>query len=745
MGETMAGPSLWVGLFKNGLAALRRGDLSEARGFLAEAQALDLDGVLELRLLQADILGADGQVAGAIAVLQRAAEDFPNNRWPAFKIARLQLEEGDLRGAQLRLAPPLERDVEGRHPELWLLEADIQLKLGNLDKACAALTQLCAKHPAHPPLAQCLSTLARLPGGAERAIGFFQTILAHDGDIAKARFAYARLLMETGKAHDAIDHLKILRRGLGADDRADSEVMITLVQAYRITGQMDCEEACLGEALADDPLNAWLLRHLFGGHAEKTDLKTQQQVLDLVRAKGGGALADDLSRQMLIHTHHYAEALIAIRGVRKTRDTPGDAQQLAAALLGTYRYRLGLRYLRACLRRWPTASGLIGLYVSWGLKLGQINVIAAYLTTIADRLPAYVVHSHQLMLQGFRNDLAGAVERYAKLRSTGHDAAQHRQILAKMIFTLADLDSVETLSERIGNPGAEGPQPMHRGGLPGMMTMELDFERQALAAHGSYETQAEWVRQRAQSPIPAIRLIDAWRAGRVTVTGQGDAIPLRIFQYWDQPKRPGSIDRMCKSWQVAGFEHQLMTRHDALVFLRETFDPDWSRAFQLANNPAEESDLLRLCLLSHFGGVYADADDYLYGDLTKVTDIGGLVVYREPLGGALGNNVIAAPAGHPAVIYAARLVRQAMLQRAAETTWSKTGPGVLTRAVGQYIAQIGPDEARGNLTVLPYVEMARIVGMHNPVRYKATEHYWGNRDSRPPSGLVWEQALKGLG
>jgi mannosyltransferase OCH1-like enzyme len=188
-----------------------------------------------------------------------------------------------------------------------------------------------------------------------------------------------------------------------------------------------------------------------------------------------------------------------------------------------------------------------------------------------------------------------------------------------------------------------------------------------------------------------------------------------------------------------------MDRIDALRFLRETFGSDWVRAFQLAQNAAQEADLLRLCLLARSGGIWADADDFLYGDLPGLLARGsGLILYREPLGGALGNNIMAAPPRHPAVVFAARLACRTLLQRDNENAWNKTGPGLLTRAVAQYLNRVDPAEAQRQITILDWPVVAQQVSTHNPVPYKATASYWDNTGARRLKDPIWQTFVGAL-
>jgi hypothetical protein len=213
---------------------------------------------------------------------------------------------------------------------------------------------------------------------------------------------------------------------------------------------------------------------------------------------------------------------------------------------------------------------------------------------------------------------------------------------------------------------------------------------------------------------------------------------------------------MMDTWRYApGFSHERLDRRKALTFLVNETDPKAVSAFQLARGPAEESDFLRLCLLYHYGGVYADADDVLMGGLPELLSSGGLVVYLER-GGDLGNNFIAAPPQHPAVGYGLEMAQQALIARDSECAWGKTGPGLWTRAVAQYLADAGTEEvgteaagtgeagngeasaasAGSDLTIWRMEDILRRISMHNPTVNKRSETYWNAAAYHRPTPLA---------
>lgn len=199
-----------------------------------------------------------------------------------------------------------------------------------------------------------------------------------------------------------------------------------------------------------------------------------------------------------------------------------------------------------------------------------------------------------------------------------------------------------------------------------------------------------------------------------------------------------------ESWRAAwGFEHELYDRARADAFLREAFGLEWARALELAVHPSQEADFLRLCLLAHHGGVYADVDDLLVGDLsTLIRPKDTLVLFREPPGNVLGNNFIAAPRGHPLMRRAAEMARDVLLSRSNETIWSATGPGLLCRAVAHYLAECDDAGLPPALRLIDWTEIAQVVSMHNRVDYKFAARHWNRK---PPSNAeIWDRLRAAL-
>lgn len=229
------------------------------------------------------------------------------------------------------------------------------------------------------------------------------------------------------------------------------------------------------------------------------------------------------------------------------------------------------------------------------------------------------------------------------------------------------------------------------------------------------------------SNVAAMRTLRHWLQCAPTARlGSATEIPRQIVQYWDAANPPQRIAAMMETWcNHPEFAYRRFDRRAALSYLRDNFDAKAVQAFQLARNPAEESDFLRLCILSYEGGVYADADDRLVGDLGAVLPTGAaFIALVEPGLANLGNNFLAATPDHPVLNDAVNRAQSDLLSRSAETTWSKTGPGLLTRALANELTSGPKKDAGADIAVLTLAQITGIVAIHNASEHKNATTDW---------------------
>lgn len=224
--------------------------------------------------------------------------------------------------------------------------------------------------------------------------------------------------------------------------------------------------------------------------------------------------------------------------------------------------------------------------------------------------------------------------------------------------------------------------------------------------------------------------------------------PVTVHQYWDRDP-PAEVRALLRHnarvARVHGARYRLWTARRAEIFLAARF-PDLLPLFRRAPHPAMACDLLRLCLLHAYGGIYLDADMSLRarwaGRGHEVLDWleDGLVFrWNRKDRSNLLNWCFGFRAGDPLcaeLIAATAASMTAALDRdaraALRNTLTVSGPALFTRVVGTWIAARGCPP--GLVILDARVAYARIQYGHDspvplalrrePLAYKKTARHW---------------------
>lgn len=394
---------------------------------------------------------------------------------------------------------------------------------------------------------------------------------------------------------------------------------------------------------------------------------------------------------------------------------------------------LAMRYLTRALRQWPWNRPLILLYIHACVMARDDDAGHAYLDRMVAQMPKVDVERERLMLMYGKGADRTVLERAAARHDAGLPGLHPQQYLLACL-ACGDLDRALDAQHSIrSDPGSTSRLAANfTTGLHGRMLTDLQVYR-ALEASAKKKGQPPEVieaRLAEQYYFPAKQCIDRWE-DRATATAMPPETPAprRIFQYWHSDSIPDDVGSLIAGWKdVPGFEHVLMNRSRAITMLRRQFGQRVVTAFQRARHVTEESDLLRLCLLYRFGGIYSDADDKVVGDIAILAGLGaGLIVTREPIG-AIANNTMIAPPGNPILRIALDMTVRAMLARDADGAWFKSGPGMLTRAVAIFLHDTDPDDAGRSLTLLDGATLRQFIEPHIRLPYKTTARYWNAQD-----------------
>mgnify|MGYP000140699851 CR=1 FL=1 len=437
-----------------------------------------------------------------------------------------------------------------------------------------------------------------------------------------------------------------------------------------------------------------------------------------------------------------ADALEFVRRNPSPARTPFDATELGEVLLAAGKNRLALRYLRRCHRKWPGAPGIRRILLIAYTRNGLEEEARRWLSGLDTGDRCEGLDGLWLTLAMQTGDSQTAFDVLSGQIKKGRRSPGDLTLIL-VLLSLGRLDEAESTARALRtDPGKPLKQSAHFGVLHvGALINEMRLYKRLREQGGSASPGVEDVKALY---FAAKETLDTWEGWPCAPDpGTTSRVPRTIFQYWNTEDIPADVDGIMQSWQAyPEWQYRRFNRRTATEWLKATFGPEHARAFKLANHVAEESDFLRLCLLLAEGGIYADADDRLLADPATLLGYGpGLVLFREPGVGAISNNLLCAPPGHPAMRIAVELTLEALLRRDNDSTWAKTGPGLLTRATAAHVIA-NRDTALEDFALVPPIFMHRHIQAHVQLPYKSTPKYWNTQSASIDPAI--KQALQDL-
>lgn len=737
-------------------AAMARGDSAAALRDVASAreQGHD-DAALRVFEIKALMLEAPEE---ALRRGQQAQQDFPDHAGIILHLIRAQRAVGGP-----AVARPLAEQAVVRFPQAAALHielAEILRAQGETDAAVARLAEADRCAPGAPLPALHLALLHLAAQRPEAALAAARRALALGRGLPRVELVHATCLEAAGQPDEAL----ACREALFARGQAGPAGLRDLIKRHQAQGDLAAVNRYLRAGQEMFPGHPVLVEQLvlYSGLTEE-DFPAGELTAWL-----SACLPDPRRRRLQAHLRLAAfdvpGALAALRQIPPGARNAAYAEQRAKALLYANRLRAAMRYLRRALWVWPSDGRLAALAVATYAKAGQEGAGLALLQQAAARGPegAAPLARHLTKLHASLGEIGPAVAafRTALGREPDRMGPETHALLRELAARGQGVAAAAVLQEARA-AGVWSDPHLHKT-HQGQALTELAIALRDPAGGplrplppGDTAAHVALLRAEPESNIAAMRFLLHWQAylqpapaagpdrrGTADTSG-GPEVPRRIFQYWNTPQPPEAIAGMIESWRAApGWTHQLFDRRAALVYLQASGRADWARAFRLANNPAEESDFLRLCLLAREGGVYADADDILSGGLEAVVDRGaGFVAALEPGRSVIGNNFLAAAAGHPIAELAAETACAALLARANETTWSKTGPGMLVRATAHCLAHWAEAGTPADVALLGFSDLFGRLAIHNKVPHKRKAGDW-RQDARPRNEHVFARVLQ---
>jgi tetratricopeptide (TPR) repeat protein len=280
----------------------------DAEATASYRKALELKpGLYAAQLNLGILLLGQRQAAEAARLLEEAAKQKPKEFRPVFYAGQAFLDSGDPARALPYFVSAAELDPKSADAEIGIARALLQQ--GKLDEAAPHFAKAGELDPAPSEVELELGLAYEKAGNSDRAVAIFSKFPENPG----ARERLGELLLEAGKAEEAIPHLEyaVSKSGTTANRYA-------LAMAYNATKQYAKAEPLLAQAVASETSNTDL-RMTYGRvlREQKKYAPAAQEFFRATQAKPDSAEAwSDLSG-MLILLEQYGPALSALEKVRE--------------------------------------------------------------------------------------------------------------------------------------------------------------------------------------------------------------------------------------------------------------------------------------------------------------------------------------------------------------------------------------------------------------------------------------------
>jgi mannosyltransferase OCH1-like enzyme len=240
------------------------------------------------------------------------------------------------------------------------------------------------------------------------------------------------------------------------------------------------------------------------------------------------------------------------------------------------------------------------------------------------------------------------------------------------------------------------------------------------------------VRRRPDHIPAALALLVALRDGgafdRRCARRLRPPMPQRITQFWDAEAPPDDLLAVSRSWRERNPDHHHVLFNDrtARTYLEQQFPAAVATAYRRCRDPTTKADLLRLAVLCHWGGVWADMDDRCLAPVSDVVPAWAAACFWQERSGFLCNNFIAAVPGHPILRRALTTAVTAINRGDRDKVWMLTGPGLLSRAFAVELAQAGDAWSAwlDPVSVLDEFAVYPSIALHCRTSHKRLGQHW---------------------
>jgi tetratricopeptide (TPR) repeat protein len=690
-----------------GHAARKRGDRYAAMEFYRAAIRAAPSEPWPRMELAAD-LRAIQEIAQAEAMYQEVLAMLPGNAHALLGLGFCARARGDRAAALAAFEAATRADPADAAP--WLEIAVEQREAGESDAAIATAQAVLARHPTNLIAMMSIALSERHAARHEAAFAAFSA--AH-----QAHPAHAEPLVEMA------------------------------VSARTLGRQAECD-ALLARALAADPRNVSAIVRLAEQAMAAQNIDHALEIYRHAAAEQPGELAFHLGiAEALAGQGQIDDAVATLEALQAERGPmPPIICKRISLLRQTGDYRAALSLGRETAAADPANFQLWSELFHTAMLAGTAQDIQACLASA----PAHTAH-HKAALRRHQGQFAESQWRYSEALADYEAAAEAnpndaalQQDMVRLKTLLLDLQGagqhlrkfceLTAYATRLRKKSLNVSQT-HFGQI--LDEYRLDDAVAAVKPLLALPPAAQlapltgFVRARPDSTLAAVALMVALRqAGLFSSRPDGGGgIPRRITQFWDSEAPPEDVGRLMRSWREnnPGYEWQLFNEDGAREFLAARFPEAVVLAFSRVREPAQKADIFRLAVLAAEGGVYADADDRCLQPIDSIVPgTAELLMYQEDHG-TIGNNFLAARPGHPVMVRALQMAVAAVNRGDSDILWLATGPALLTRAFGHFLARSTAAVAvPPGVVVLDRRELFQAVAIHCGAGYKRTEKHWSN-------------------
>ncbi len=696
------------------------------------------------------IHGAAGDQEAAILALRKGLDCDPHSDPILSELARVLCQSGRTAEARTLLA--------GSPPSYGVL-----LARAELDIACrhhdAAIRNLTAAHLLEPNRPDPLLRIAAAEAAcanhtiAQAAAKRIEACCGpgHRLTSLRSRLASFRIAGDEAAALGIALEMAALQPG-------DAGIEAELARQYRLTADPAAARRMLLDALAHDPVNLAVLTEAGDQAAAADDQDAALGYYEGIRVLSPEHLSHHLRVARLLHDlDRLDEAEAALRAAEARF---GDVPDLRAERIRLVREAGALHQALDLARQAQAAHP--AHFVLWferfnlELQLSPVEAVRACLDLAAPQTgleDAQVLCSRARLAQR-RGDPFQAIAHFEASLALYPQHPTALNELFGLYLRVLDIDRAAAIQAR--HAALEAAERRMRGATPnasqshqGQLLNDFLLDRGAVTALAAVRSSGPEqqvpgflaaIRRRPDHIPTALALLAALRDSgafaRAPASGARPAMPRRITQFWDAETPPGDLRAISRSWAEHNPDHRHVLFNDrtARSYLEQHFPPAVATAYRRSRDATTRADLLRLAVLCHWGGVWADMDDRCLAPVADVVPGWAAACFWQERSGFLCNNFIAAVPGHPILRRALTTAVTAINRGDRDKVWMLTGPGLLSRAFAAEMAQAGDAWADWLHTVhvLDEYAVGPSLAFHCRTSHKRLGRHWTKTAFAPP-------------